>query len=81
MLNTFTPTRRGPLAKVASVLLMLALCACTSQQWYGAGQGWQKNECHKIVDASERSRCLKNADTNYDAYQRQTEDAKSGAQK
>ncbi len=81
MLNTITPTRFSPLAKVASVLLMLTLCACTSQQWYGAGQGWQKNECHKIVDANEQSRCLKNADTNYDAYQRQAEDAKSGAQK
>lgn len=69
------------IVKPASLLLALALSACTSQQWYGAGQGWQKNECHKIIDANERSRCLKNADTNYDAYQRQSDDAKGSAAK
>lgn len=81
MRHDLVPRRCKLIVKPACFLLAVALSACTSQQWYGAGQGWQKNECHKIIDANERSRCLKNADTNYDAYQRQADDAKGSASK
>lgn len=52
------------------------LQACSSQQVYAAGQGWQRNECFKISDTQERSRCLASASTSYDEYKRQAEAGK-----
>jgi hypothetical protein len=51
---------------------------CTSQQLYGTGQAWQRNECQKIPDAQERDRCLSSANTSYEDYKRQSEAARSG---
>jgi hypothetical protein len=57
--------------------LSLALAApvifggCSAQQLYGAGQAWQKNECLKIIDAQDRSRCLSSTATSYEQYQRE----------
>lgn len=62
--------------------LLLALIAssffagCSSQQAYGVGQTWQRNECYKINDAQERSRCMSSASTSYDEYKRQSDAAK-----
>jgi hypothetical protein len=47
------------------------------KQAYGAGQAWQKQECNKIVDAQERSRCMARSSPSYEDYKRQTEAAKS----
>jgi hypothetical protein len=50
--------------------------ACSSQQFYGVGQTWQRNECYKINDAQERSRCMSSASTSYEDYKRQSDAAK-----
>ena len=58
------------------LMISLALCqlaACTSQQAYGVGQAWQRNQCFMITDAEERSRCLESANTPYEQYQLQRE--------
>lgn len=52
----------------------LLVSGCTSQQLYATGQGWQRNECNKLLDQSERERCMRQADTSYDDYKRQTSD-------
>jgi len=44
---------------------------CSTQQLYGTGQAWQRNECQRLVDQYERERCLTNANTSYDTYQKQ----------
>lgn len=49
----------------------LWLSACSSQQAYSTGQAYQRNECNKINDNVERSRCMDAANTGYDEYQRQ----------
>ncbi len=49
------------------------LAACTSQQAYGVGQAWQRNQCFMITDAEERSRCLESANTSYEQYRLQME--------
>jgi len=51
----------------------LHLMACSTQQAYGAAQAWQRNECFKINDAQERSRCLASTSTTYEDYKRQSD--------
>ena len=59
--------------------LILPLAACTSQQLYHAGQGWQKQECQKLQDRDERQRCEKSAATSYERYQAEADAAKKPA--
>lgn len=72
-----TPLRYShPLASLAAVAAMAALAtlaACSSQQLYEAGQGWQRQECEKILDAQERGRCIAATRNSYDSYKRQSE--------
>ena len=63
----------------ASAAALAPLAAgCSTQQAYGAGQAWQRQECSKINDAQERSRCMASASTSYDDYKRQADGAKAG---
>ena len=55
---------------------IVGLSSCSSQQLYGVGQEWQKNECNKIIDMQERSRCMSSTKTSYEDYKRQSEAAK-----
>jgi hypothetical protein len=57
----------------ASLTLAALLAGCASEQFYASGQDWQRQECNKLPDSQERGRCLKNAGTSYDSYQRQVE--------
>jgi hypothetical protein len=52
--------------------LVFNLAACSSQQAYGVGQTWQRNQCFKIDDAQERSGCLESANTSFDQYRSQS---------
>ena len=54
----------------------VGLSSCSSQQLYGAGQEWQKNECNKIIDMQERNRCMSSTRTSYEDYKRQSDAAK-----
>ena len=63
-----------------ALIAALVLPSCSSQQLYGAGQEWQKNECNKIMDMQERNRCMSSAKTSYEDYKRQS-DAAKGAPK
>ena len=65
-------------AYVLSVALLSAPClsSCSSQQVYGVGQAWQRNECYKIVDAQEHGRCMASTSMSYDEYKRRIEAAK-----
>jgi hypothetical protein len=53
------------------------LAACTSRQLYDSAQGWQRNECNRLVDLQDRKRCLESSATSYDEYKRQTEPARA----
>ena len=55
---------------------IVGLTSCSSQQLYGAGQEWKKNECNKIIDMQERNRCMSSTKTSYEDYKRQSEAAK-----
>jgi hypothetical protein len=62
--------RAFPVGALATFLLLIALAGCSSQQLYGAGPAWQRNECLRIADESARSRCLSNASIPHDQYER-----------
>lgn len=67
------------MAVLAALLLSAtALFGCSSQQAYSTGQAWQRQECSKIMDSQERSRCMASANASYEDYRRQTEAAKAG---
>jgi hypothetical protein len=57
-----------------TVTLAVAGAACTTQQGYGAAQAWQQNECRKLQDQEQRTRCLKSNAKTYEEYQRQASD-------
>lgn len=58
-------------------LFLLPLAACSSQELYHVGQGWQKQECQKLTDIAERQRCEKSAALSYERYKAETDAAKN----
>ncbi len=52
--------------------IALALSGCAAQQIYQTGQSWQRNQCAKIIDQSQRAQCLSDTDTSYDHYRQQS---------
>jgi len=71
-----SPVARGSV--LALVLLSVAgLPGCASEQVYGAGQAWQRQECIKLMDSQERSRCMASVSMSYDEYKRQSEAMKA----
>lgn len=58
----------------AMLVAMLVLSmGCSSQQAYGAGQAWQRNECYKLEQLNDRNRCLQQAGRPYEDYQRESD--------
>jgi len=70
--------RNCPLLAVLCVVLNFG--ACSTEQAYGVGQAWQRNECFKINDAQERGRCLASTGASYEDYKRQSEAVKGTKQ-
>jgi len=58
-----------------SAVLLFALGAvlsgCSSQQMYASGQAYQRQQCQRMPDASDRERCLSDSNVSYDDYQRE----------
>jgi len=57
---------------VILVGVLAGLSGCSSQALYASGQGWQKEQCLKLMDAQERGRCLDRLKMPHDEYQRQS---------
>jgi hypothetical protein len=53
--------------------LIVLIAGCTWQQGYSASQTWQRNACNRLVEQTERERCLSNTNMTYDDYRRQVE--------
>jgi hypothetical protein len=67
-------TAASPLpARCALTLIALALCACTTQQWYGAGQAWRHGECQREANEADYRRCVASANVRYETYVRERE--------
>ena len=53
-----------------------ATAGCTTQQGYQSAQGWQRNQCNKMVDQRDREQCLSKTTTSYEDYKREATKAK-----
>lgn len=62
---------KTPILALAAVLV---LAACTTEEFYSAGQSYQRSQCEKIVDRMEYERCIRDADLAYDEYKRRKEE-------
>lgn len=60
-------------ALITALLMLSGLSACTAQQAYSSAQGWQRNQCQKIVDKSEYDRCMSNAGESYESHKSRPE--------
>jgi hypothetical protein len=56
--------------------IAFAAAGCSWQQAYSAGQEWQRNACNRLLEQSERERCLGGASLSYDDYHRRTDATK-----
>lgn len=52
--------------------IAITTAGCSTEQAYNSVKGWQMNQCNKRVDNADREQCLKDADTHYDDYKKQT---------
>jgi len=57
----------------ALLLVVAAVSGCSWQQAYSSAQGWQRNQCNRLVDETERERCLANANMTYEEYRSRSE--------
>jgi hypothetical protein len=71
--------RRMLALSAAAALGAIAGSGCSWQQAYSSAQGWQRNTCYRLVDQTERDRCLGNAGMPYDDYRRRTGDGVSSS--
>ncbi|MDP1900200.1 MAG: hypothetical protein Q8K96_07075 [Rubrivivax sp.] len=46
----------------------LLLAACSTQDLYSTAQAWQRQECQKLQDQGERTRCEKSSARSYEDY-------------
>ena len=68
--------RLGPFTYVAIVVTSV-LFGCSAEQIYDTGQAWQQNQCNqKMVNESDRERCLSKTNMPYEDYKQQTEGKK-----
>jgi hypothetical protein len=56
--------------------IMSVVSGCTWQQAYASAQGWQRNACYRVIDQTERDRCLTNTNMSYDEYRSRSEGTK-----
>jgi hypothetical protein len=57
--------------RLAGIIAILMLTACSAEQMYAAGQGWQRNQCEHLPDKAGRDQCMEKANTSYGQYQRE----------
>jgi len=60
-------------ALAATASIAFSLAGCTWQHAYSAGQEWQRNACNRLIEPTERERCLSNNSMSYDDYRRSTD--------
>jgi hypothetical protein len=60
---------------IGTVAAIVFLTGCSNQELYNSQQGAKENECQKIVDANERSRCLEAAHESYDNYEKRRQES------
>ncbi|MCF8167556.1 MAG: hypothetical protein K9K38_12925 [Rhodoferax sp.] len=60
----------------ALALSAVLAAGCTSQTMFASTQAWQRNECQKLQDKSERDRCLASNKDSYEDFKKQADGVK-----
>jgi hypothetical protein len=60
-----------------AALLLLTLAGCSWQQAFQSAQGWQRNQCYRLPEQTDRERCLASNSMSYDEYRRNSDTAKN----
>jgi hypothetical protein len=60
-------------APIIAVAMGFGLAGCSWQQAYSAGQEWQRNACNRLLEQTERERCLSSSSMSYDDYRRRSD--------
>ena len=61
---------------IGSLIMLLLLSACSSEQLYATGRNAQRLECMKQADSVLRDRCMKDAGMSHHTYQKEAEAAR-----
>lgn len=64
--------------RAAALAAATLLSACSSHMGYDAAQAWQRDQCFKIINSQERSRCLASSSQSYEQYRREAAAARDG---
>ncbi len=75
MASVYRPSLRPARAlwMVIALAWLSGMTACSARQGYASAQNWQRQQCSKIIDAQERLRCMRDTDTSYDQYKKDTD--------
>ncbi|MGE3598365.1 MAG: hypothetical protein AB7N70_22710 [Dehalococcoidia bacterium] len=65
----------GVLARALMVACLAALAACTARQGYEGVRAGERNRCWSLPE-TERERCLRRTEDDYDTYRRKRDDVK-----
>jgi hypothetical protein len=65
-----------PAFVIVATVLTAGGAGCSWQQAYSAAQEWQRNQCNRLTEQTERDRCLNSTKMSYEDYRRQTEEGK-----
>lgn len=76
-MDNHLPIGKKIMKKAVIFVSAVILSACTAQDAYVSMQDYNRDSCNKLIDASERSACLKRSSaTSYDSYKKQRDDIK-----
>jgi len=66
-----------PLARlVLGATLAIVLAGCAGKDLYQTSQGFRRAQCERILEADRRADCMRNADRDWESYERDRERAR-----
>jgi hypothetical protein len=67
---------RAPARLVLGTVLAAVLAGCAGQDLYQTSQGFRRAQCERILEADRRADCMRNADRDWESYERDRERAR-----
>jgi len=61
---------------VLGVVLTVVVAGCAGKDLYQTSQGFRRAQCERILEADRRADCMRNADRDWESYERDRERAR-----
>jgi hypothetical protein len=68
--------RRATSRLVLGTVLAAVLAGCAGKDLYQTSQGFRRAQCERILEADRRADCMRNADRDWESYERDRERAR-----